>query len=167
MSTHPQLANNFSKQSEQLSVTDQNCTLLIVSTLVNTLDLLQRQGIHVEGARIKIHMAADDSAERGLFREVRQVTPTPESACKDVMMTNGSGLPEQILNDMRFNRTRVQFYSSDSAKEYINMHIFTRRVSGLESEIVGDVFDMLLDEDCYPFFFWWPRMRYVSWEGTW
>ena len=69
------------------------------------------------------------------------------------MMTNGSGLPEQILNDVRFNTTRVRFYSSNSANEYIKFHIFTRRVSGLESQTVGDVFNMFLNKSCYPFFF--------------
>ena len=133
---------------------------LFISALLATLDLLGSGVLLIEGARIKIHMMkADDSLmlKGNLYsnsiRESRQTPPAPQSACIDITMINGSGLPEQILNNTGFNTTRVRFYSSNSAKEYIFTHVFTRRVSGLKSQTVGDVFNTLLNEGCYPFFY--------------
>ena len=143
---------------------------LFVSVLLSTttLDPLQlHRGVLTEGARIKIHMAADDNNYSSMTRshlskfryQARQAAtapiPSPESACSDVVMINGSRLPEQILNDTRFNTSRVRFYSSNSAREYIITHVFTRRVSGLESQdqTVGDIFTVLFNKSCYPFFF--------------
>ena len=136
---------------------------LVIPALLSTLDLLQYchhgSTLLIEAARIKIHTAADnDAMKEGPSRlmHTRQVTPAPESACVDVMMINGSGLPEKILNDTRFNTTRVRFYSSTSAKGYIISQIFTRGVSGLQGTgltTVGDIFTTLLNKSCYPFFF--------------
>ena len=107
----------------------------------------------VDGARIKIHLAADIDRDSGLGHRLRP-RQAPQSACSDKQVQDGSGLPPEILNNRDFNRTRVRFYSSATAKEYINAHVFTRMVSGLpRDQTVGDVFNTLLSENCYPFFF--------------
>jgi hypothetical protein len=115
--------------------------------------LLQQGSFVVDGARIKIHLATDSKLYSTTLGRLRP-RQTRQSACSDKTMQDGSGLPPEILNNQNFNRTRVQFYSSSTAKEYIDAHVFTRQVSGLpREETVRDVFNMLLSESCYPFFF--------------
>ena len=114
--------------------------------------LLHHDGSFVDGARIKIHLATDSALYSTTLGRLRP-RQAPQSACDDKQMQDGSGLPSGILNNREFNRTRVQFYSSATAKEYINSHVFTRKVSGLGEQTVQHVFDTLLGENCYPFFF--------------
>ena len=126
-------------------------TFSLVSTTV--IATLLQQGIFVvDGARIKIHLAADSALYSTTLGRLmpRQV---PQSACDDKQaLQDGSGLPPEILNHQNFSR-RVRFYSSATAKEYIDTYVFTRKVSGLGEQTVRNVFDMLFSENCYPFFF--------------
>ena len=106
----------------------------------------------MDGARIKIHLATDSALYSVTLGRLspRQV---PQSACNDKQTTDSSGLPSEILKNRHFNTSRVRFYSSATAKEYINAHVFTRIVSGLGEQTVRDVFNTLFNETCYPFFF--------------
>ena len=108
----------------------------------------------MDGTRIKIHLAADSALHSAtLGRLWPRQAPAPQSACNDKQaLPDGSGLPTEILNHPSFS-ARVQFYSSVTAKEYINAHVFTRKVSGLGEQTVRNVFDTLFNESCYPFFF--------------
>ena len=128
--------------------------IALVAAAICLATLLQPRGIFVDGTRIKIHLANDDSDLTALGRlRPRQA---PQSACDDKrMITNirGAGLPQSILSNPRFNHSRVKFYSSATAKTYIDAHIYTRKVSGLGEQTVRNVFDMLRGETCYPFFY--------------
>jgi hypothetical protein len=116
--------------------------------------LLQQGPFVVDGARIKIHLATDSALRYSTTLGRLRLRQTPQSACSDKTMQDGSGLPPEILNNPNFNRSRVRFYSSATAKGYIDAHVFTRQVSGLpREETVRDVFNMLFSDSCYPFFF--------------
>ena len=119
---------------------------------ISLIATLLQQGTYVDGARIKIHLATDSALYSATLGRLwpRQL---PQSACNDKQTTNSSGLPPEILNNGQFNTSRVRFYSSATAKEYINAHVFTRKVSGLGEQTVRDVFNTLFNENCYPFFF--------------
>ena len=123
----------------------------LAATAVIASTLLQQGSFVVDGARIKIHLAADIDRDSGLGHRLRP-RQAPQSACSDKQVQDGSGLPPEILNNRDFNRTKVRFYSSATAKEYINANVFTRTVSGLPiDQTVRDVFSTLLSENCYPF----------------
>ena len=98
--------------------------VVVATTLIAT---LLHEGTVVDGARIKIHLATDsalysDTLAMGRLRP-RQA---PRSACNDKQaLPDGSGLPPGILNNQEFNRTRVRFYSSATAKEYISAHTYS------------------------------------------
>ena len=119
-------------------------TLIIFATIASFI-LLHRS--LAEGARIKIHITPEVRDDSLLHVFPRQ---TPESACNDKEVTNNLRLPQNIRS--RLN-SRVQFYSSESAKTYIDTHVFTRKVSGLSEQTVGNVFETLREEQCYPFFY--------------
>ena len=116
----------------------------VVAAVIAT--LLYTQGVLVDGARIKIHLATDSVQTAGRLRP-RQV---PQSACNDIQEIDGTTLPQNIQDGLD---SRVKFYSSAAAKKYIDAYIFTRKVSGLGEQTVRHVFNMLFSEGCYPFFY--------------
>ena len=147
----PIIINNLSKQTMSSWILSSSA---LAASAVFVATLLQQGPLVVDGARIKIHLAADSALYSATLGRLwpRQV---PQSACSDRTRQDGSGLPPEILNNPEFNSDNiVQFYSSATAKEYIDTHVFTRKVSGLPSgQTVRDVFNMLFNESCYPFFF--------------
>lgn len=114
------------------------------ATAVVVLAFLQ-QGLLVDGTRIKVHLSPDVGRLGLVSRQV-----PPESACIDVQVISEPNLPQDILSNLN---ERVRYYSSVQAKDYIDTSIFTRSVTGLDGKTVRDVFNVLLSEGCYPFFY--------------
>lgn len=113
--------------------------------------VLLRQEV-VEGARVKIHLSAEVPNVQRRLRPRQCQSPECNTPCADkVALTAGStGLPSDIQG--RLN-ARVRFFSSATAKRNVDETVFTREVSGLGGQTVRDVFNALLQGDCYPFFY--------------
>lgn len=113
---------------------------------------LQWKGL-AEAGRVKIHLSpelASNDIHELSSKFLRFKHQAPVSACDDKRITMNTPLPVGVRDRLD---SRVRYFSSTNARDYINAHVFTRTVSGLEvMETVREVFSVLQSQ-CYPFFF--------------